>query len=48
MDNVHPWTEALFALAGPSWVSEIADGVSIGMGVWLPQMKLVTGIQWVF
>ena len=45
---VHPYTEALFALLGPTWVHEIADGISIGAGVWLPSTQFLTGIQWVF
>ena len=45
---VHPYTEALFAILGPAWVTEIVDNVSVGVGVWLPSAQFLTGIQWVF
>ena len=45
---VRPYTEMLFAILGPAWIQEIAKGVSIGAGVWLPSLQFATGIEWVF
>ena len=46
--QVHPWTEAIFALLGPSYVTEVANNVNIGTGIWLPKLQAFAGIQWVF
>ena len=45
---VHPYTEMIFALLGPHWITEVANDVSVGIGYWVPTSQIFAGIQWVF